>query len=103
MKRELTVGAPACLAARVRNDLGRAQSLREIVRRKADAQLRQIEAEFEPHRTAQPRIAAGIGRPGAFVEATEHDAIDVLQPGFQQAEDPHARIADFGAPFGAPR
>ena len=84
-------------------DLGGAQPLGEIVRRKADAQLRQIETEFEPHRTAQPRIAAGIGRPGAFVEATEHEPVDALQPGFQQAEDAHARIADLGAPLGTPR
>ena len=83
------------------DDLARTQSLREVMRRQADAQLRQIETEFEPHRTAQPRIAAGVGRPGAFIEAAQHNVIRALQPRFQQAKDAYTRIGAFGAPFGA--
>ena len=86
-----------------KDDLGCAQSLREIVRRQADTQLGQIEAEIEPHRPAQPWIAASVRRPAAFVEAPENDAVDALQARFQQAENPHARITDFSAPLSAPR
>ncbi len=84
------------------NDLRRTKSLRKIVRREADTQFRQIEAELEPHRPAEPRIVAGLGRPGAFVQPAEHDAIDALQAGFEQTEDPHTRAADFRAPLCAP-
>ena len=91
------------LGGTAENDLGRAQPLREIVRREADAKLREIEAEIEPHGPAQPRIAAGIGWPGAFIEAAEDDAVDALQPCFQQAENAYARIADLSAPLGASR
>ena len=86
----------AVLGGARQDDLGRAERLREVVRREADAPLRQIEAEFEPHRPAEPRIAAGLGRPGAFVQPAQHDAIDALQPRFQQAEDSYTRTADFG-------
>jgi hypothetical protein len=65
--------------------------LREIVRGKADAALRQIEAEIEPHRTAQPRIGAAFRRPGAFDQAAEHDTIAFGQARFEQAENADAQ------------
>ena len=75
-KREVTVGAPATLAARARMTSLRAQRLREVVRGQADAAFGRIEAEIAAHRAAQPGIAARLGRPAAFVEAAEHDAVD---------------------------
>ena len=92
-KRDATVGAPASLAARVRMTSRRAEHLREVVRRQADAPLRQIEAEIAPHRAAEPGIAARLRRPGAFDEPAEHDAVDALQARFQRAEDAHAHVA----------
>ena len=52
-----------------------AESLGEVVRGKTDAPLRQVEPEVLPHRAAEPRIAARLGRPRAFVEPAEHDAV----------------------------
>ncbi len=45
----------------------------------ADAPLRQVEAEFEPHRPRQPRIGACLRRPHAFDQRAEHDAVDARQ------------------------
>ena len=70
--------------------LGRAERLREVVRRKPDAPLRQIEAERMPHRPAEPRIGARFRRPHALDQPAEHDAIDRLQPRFERTEDAHA-------------
>ena len=88
-KREVTVGAPPSLAARVRMTSGAPKRLREIVRRQADAPLGQIEAEIAAHRAAEPWIAARLGRPGAFIESAQHDAVDVLQSRFQRTEYTH--------------
>ena len=91
MKREACVGAPPILAARVRITSRRAEHLREIVRRKADPALRQIEPELKAHRTAEPGIGAALRRPRAFDQAAKHDAIVRGQARFQEAEDAHAR------------
>ena len=85
------------------NDLGRAHALCEIMRREADTLLWQIETEFEPHRSAKPWIAAGIGWPGAFVESAKHNPIRALQPCLEQPQDTHTRITAFRAPFSAAR
>ena len=95
-KREVTVGAPAILAARARITSARAQRLREVVRGQADAALGRIEPEIAAHRAAEPGIVAGFARPGAFVEAAEHDALERLQARFQRAEDAHAHVRRFG-------
>ncbi len=100
-KREVTVGAPAILAARAEDHFRGAERLREVVRGKADAALGRIEAEVAAHRPAQPGIAARLGRPGALVEAAEHDAIDALQARFQRAEDAHAHVRRFRPPHHA--
>ena len=46
MKREATVGAPPSLRGARQDHLRRAERLREIMRRQADAPLRQVEAEL---------------------------------------------------------
>ncbi len=79
------------------DDFRRAERLREVVRGQADAALGRIEAEIAAHRPAEPGIAARLRRPGAFVEAAEHDAVDRLQARFQRAEDAHAHVARFRA------
>ncbi len=94
MKREACVGAPPILAARVENHLWRAEHLREIVRRKADPALGQIEPELEPHRTAEPGIGAAFRRPRAFDQAAEHHTIVRGQARFQEAEYAHARAGE---------
>ena len=73
-----------------------AGELREIVRRKADAPLRQIEAERMAHRPVEPGIGARIGRPDALDEAADDDAIDVGQPRFERAVDAHAAFRRAG-------
>ena len=100
MKRERP-SARRRLGGACEDDLARAEHLREIVRRKADAPLRQIEAEFEPHRPAQPGIAAGVRRPGAFVEAAEHHAVDVCRRASSRPKMRTRALALSAAPFGA--
>src|SRR5262245_32294102 len=86
-----------------KDDLGSTESLCKIMRGETNAQLREVETKFEPHRAAEPRIAAGIRRPSAFVEAAKHNAIGVLQPCLEQAQNADTRIAGFRwPPFGAP-
>ena len=80
------------MAARDEDDFFGAQALREVVRGKADAALGRIEAEVGAHRAAQPGIAARLRRPGAFVEAAQHDTLEGLQARFQRAEDAHAHV-----------
>ena len=72
------------------HDLARAKRLRKVVRRKADAAFRQIEAEIAAHRPAEPRVVARIRRPGAFDQTSEHDEIGMVQARFQGAEDADA-------------
>ena len=72
--------------------LRRAERLREIVRREADAPLRQVEAELVAHRPAEPGIAARLRRPDALDQAAQHQAIDRLQPRFERAVDAHPHV-----------
>ena len=71
---------------------GRGKRLREIVRRKADATFRRGQAEPFHHRPAHPRTRRRVGRPGPIVQAAENENVRVLQAGFQQAPDVHARV-----------
>ena len=57
------------------DDIVSAQQLREIMRGKADAPLRQIEAEFMAHRPAQPGIDPRRRRPHALDQPAEDDAV----------------------------
>jgi hypothetical protein len=70
--------------------------LREIVRREANAPLRQIEAERVAHRTAKPGIAVCLRRPDPFDQTAQHQPIDRLQTRFEQAENADTR-AGLGA------
>ncbi len=69
------------------NDVLMAEQLRKIVRGKADAPLRQIEAEFVTHRPAQPGIDAWRRRPHGFDQSAQDDAVGFRQPRFQLTED----------------
>jgi len=64
--------------------LARAEELGEIVRREADAALRQIETEIEPHRAAEPGIGPALRRPSAFDQAAEHDTVAIGEPRFKR-------------------
>ena len=66
------------------------------MRRQADAPLGQIEAEVEPHRPRQPRIAGCLGRPHALDKTAEHNAVDVNETRLDGAEDLHARAGPAG-------
>ena len=99
-KREVTVGAPP-ICRRGQHDFRRAERLGEVVRGKADAALRRIEAEVAAHRPGEPGIAARLRRPGRFVEAAEHDAVD-RSAGALRADRRCAR-ARRGFPAGARR
>ena len=68
-----------------------AEQLREIVGGKADAAFRQIEAELEPHRAAEPGIGPALRRPGAFDQAAEHNAVAIGKARFERSEDAHSR------------
>ena len=82
----------------VRQDhVARAEQLRKVVRRKADAALRQIKAEVEPHRAAEPGIGPAFRRPGSFDQAAEHDAVAFGEPRFERSEDAHAHAGLGGA------
>ena len=62
------------------DDVVGSEQLREVMRGETDAPLRQIEAEFVPHRPAKPRIDPRRRRPDALDKPAENDAI-----GFGQA------------------
>ncbi len=100
-KREATVGAPPTFAAWVRITSPMSEQLREVVRGEADAALRQIEAEFVPHRPAQPRIDPRRRRPHALDESAEDDAIGFRQPRFELAVDLQMRIGVLRPPHHA--
>ena len=74
-----------------------AEQLGKIVGGKADAALRQIEAELEPHRAAEPGVGLALRRPGSFDQAAEHDAIAVGEPRLERPEDAHAHAGLGGA------
>ena len=78
-----------------------AEQLREVMRRQADAPLRQIEAELVPHRPAQPGIGARRRRPHAFDQAAGDDAVGLHQPRFQRAVDVQRRAGLFRPPHRA--
>ncbi len=69
------------------DDVVGAEQLREIVRRQPDAPLRQIEAEFVPHRPAEPGIDSWRRRPDAFHQSADNNAVRLRQPRFQRAVD----------------
>ena len=71
----------------------RAERLREIVRGKRDAALRQVEAESIAHGAAEPGIRTRVGRPHSLYQASEHDAVGALQPRFQGTEDAYLHAA----------
>ena len=83
------------------DDVAGAEQLREIVRRQSDAPLRQIEAEFVPHRPAQPGIDPRRRRPDAFHQSAENDAVRLGQPRFQRAVDFQPRIGRLRPPHHA--
>src|ERR1700687_6526620 len=56
-------------------------------RGEADAPLRQIEAQFVPHRPAQPRIDPRRRRPYPFDQSADDDSVGLRQPRFQRAID----------------
>ena len=77
-----------------------AEQLREVVRRQADAALRQIEPELVAHRPRQPRIDPRRRRPDAFDQPAENDAIVLRQPRFERAVDPQRGAFEFGPAHG---
>ena len=78
-----------------------AEQLGKIMRGKADAPLRQIEAELVPHRPAQPRIHARRRRPDAFDQPAQNDPVGLRQPRFQLAVDVKLRSRRFRPPHDA--
>ncbi len=83
------------------DDFVGAEQLREIVRRKADAPLRQIETERMPHRPAQPWIDPRRRWPDAFDQSAEDDAVGLGQPRFQRAIDAKLSVGDLRPPHHA--
>ncbi len=79
------------LCRMAQHHLARAEELREVVGREADAAFRQIEAERKPHRTAQPGVGIAFRRPGAFDKAAKHDAVARGETRFERPEDAHAQ------------
>src|SRR5262249_28676440 len=75
---------PVALGRIGEKNLARAEKLREIMGRKSDAALRQIETERMAHRSAQPWIGTRIGRPHALDKTADHDSIDAGKPCFQR-------------------
>ena len=75
-----------------------AEQLSEVVRGKANAPLRQVEAQFVPHRPAQPGIHARRRRPHGFHQSAQDDAVGFRQPRFQLAEDVELRARQFPPP-----
>jgi hypothetical protein len=75
------------------HDAERAHRLREVVRREADAPLRQVERQRLAHRSIEPCIRSRLRRPCAFVQCAEQHEIGVEQARFQRAEDADARAA----------
>ena len=71
------------------------------MRGKADAPLRQIEAEFVAHRPAQPGIDARRRRPDALDQPAEDDAVGFGQPRFELAVDVQMRARRFRPPHHA--
>ena len=69
------------------DDVVGTEELCKVMRGEADAPLRQIEAEFVPHRPAQPRIDPRRRRPDALDQSAENDAIGFGQAGFELTEN----------------
>ena len=83
------------------DDLLGAEQLHEIVRGQADAALRQIEAEFVPHRPAQPGIDSRRRRPDALDQPAEDDPVGLRQSRFQRTIDLQVNIGLFRPPHHA--
>ena len=100
-KREVTVGAPAIFGGAGEMTSGAPSACAKSCADRPMRRSGRIEAEVAPHRPAQPRIAARLRRPAAFVQAAQHDAVDCLQARFQRAEDAHAHVVRFRPPHHA--
>jgi hypothetical protein len=71
------------------------------MRGETDAPLRQIEAEFMPHRPTQPGIDARRRRPHALNQPAEDDAVGFSQACFQLTVDLQMRARRFRPPHHA--
>src|ERR1700737_3771298 len=71
------------------------------MRGESNTTARQIEAEFVPHRPAQPRIDPRRRRPYAFDKPANNDAVGLRQPRFQRAVDMEVRARRFRPPHHA--
>ena len=80
------------------DDILGAEQLREVVGGEADAPLRQIEAEFVPHRPAQPWVDPRRRRPHAFDQPADDNAVGLHQPGFQRPIDVKPRACFLDPP-----
>ena len=60
-----------------------------------------FQPELRAHRPRQPRIGGRLARPRAFVEAAQHDEIEIQQPRFQRSQDREPRLR--GCKAAAPR
>ena len=77
--REGTVGVPSTRSDRVRNTNRSGSGLNEIVGRQADPSLQRGKLNGLAHRTTQPGVRMGVGRPGTFVEATQNHHVCALK------------------------
>jgi len=91
----------ADLGGMTENHLVGAKQLRKIMCGKADAPLRQIEAEFMAHRPAQPGIDARRRWPNALDQPANDDAVGLRQPRFQRAINLQANIRALRPPHHA--
>ena len=101
-QRDGTVGVPSTRAARVsttsRAPSACAKSCAAMPTRRSGGGMPKLRA----HRARQPRIALGLGRPHALVEAAEHEPVGMLQPRLEQAPDEEPRMAPEGRPHHRP-
>ena len=65
----------------------------EIVRRQADASLGLRQAERGAHRPVDPRTGLDRRRPGALVQAAQHQQVGALQAGLERSPDGEPRMA----------
>jgi hypothetical protein len=78
-----------------------AEQLREVVRGKANAPLRQVETELMAHRAAEPGIDTRRRRPHGLDEAAEDDAVGFGEARFELAEDVELRARLLAPPHHA--
>ena len=84
--------AALALGAGQQHALG-AQRRGKVVRRQADAALRLRQAERGAHRPVDPRAGLDRRRPGALVQAAQHQKVGALQARFERSPDGEARMA----------